>query len=69
MAIDSREKGHSVMNFGMNRGMLPIADGSGINTVIQAGIMMEIMALSTLPAPVAASSGYGRVSTRLSFWS
>lgn len=69
MAIDSREKGHAVMNFGLNRGMLPIADGSGINTVIQAAIMSNILALSTLPLPVAPSTGGSGIGLSFNFWS
>lgn len=69
MAIDSREKGHAVMNFGLNRGMLPIADGTGIDTVIQAAIMSNIMALSTLPLPVAGSAGSSGLGFSFSFWS
>lgn len=62
MALDTQEKRHALL------GLLPVADGADMDTLIQRGIMLGLWVLNTLSAPVPPNETDSGLDMIMDFW-
>jgi hypothetical protein len=56
------------MSLGLPSFMMPVADGSGMDTLIQRGIMLGTSGISALPDPTPPNEGTAGLHLYLNFW-